>query len=448
VQFSSKFGIEKKSIIDDFRLALASRPVIIILSISAALRLLFILVILPSSPSEFGIDEGTYAILAKYVSQGLPVEYFPFYGAGLYNSMKSISLPSALLIKIGIEELMAVRIISSLYGLTSVLFLALAFIAYLRLLNKTTEELVSCMDRKFIILLAIFAFFPSNFIWSNIGLRESGSQFWLIVTFYLILKLLHSVGREQWKFATLSTLALAIAYGTRPETALVFSFLALLFSIGMLLINLRNFFPIIVIVLGTLAGQVLTSSTTTSTTTSTTPLTTTVARNVEEGLDSVKEKFLIIMNLENQRNANSVDAKSALPVTLCQNQQDDIAIVIKCNLSELPFRLFAFLFRPMIFFDEGSKNLELAALENLGWMILIPFSIWVSLRKRQDVVDRTLNFYLISFVLLFSSAAALHEGNLGTGFRHKSTILWPLVFILMIAPRLFPKSKREQTFFS
>jgi len=48
-------------------------------------------------------------------------------------------------------------------------------------------------------------------------------------------------------------------------------------------------------------------------------------------------------------------------------------------------------------------------------------------------------------VLLFASAAALYEGNLGTAFRHKSTILWPLIFILMIAPRIIPKSRKEKT---
>jgi hypothetical protein len=107
----------------------------------------------------------------------------------------------------------------------------------------------------------------------------------------------------------------------------------------------------------------------------------------------------------------------------------------------LPYRLFAFLFRPLVFFDQGSTTLTFAALENLGWMILVPLSVWVSLSKRENTVDRFINLSLTSYVLLFASAAALYEGNLGTAFRHKSTILWPLVFILMIAPRILPKFK-------
>jgi hypothetical protein len=101
------------------------------------------------------------------------------------------------------------------------------------------------------------------------------------------------------------------------------------------------------------------------------------------------------------------------------------------------------LFRPLVFFDQGSATLTFAALENLGWMILGPLSVWVSLRKRENTLDRGVNLSLISYVTVFASAAALYAGNLGTAFRHKSTILWPLVFILMIAPRILPKFKRK-----
>jgi hypothetical protein len=146
--------------------------------------------------------------------------------------------------------------------------------------------------------------------------------------------------------------------------------------------------------------------------------------------------------LEYRRNVNALDAQSALPTSTCQNLSRDVSILIECNFKELPYRLFAFLFRPLIFFDQGSTTLTFAALENLGWIILVPLSIWVSLRRRENTVDRFINLGLASYVLVFASAAALYEGNLGTAFRHKSTILWPLVFILMIAPRILPKSRK------
>ena len=250
---------ERSSIIDDVKFAFFSRPILIILAISTFVRIVFHFFVLPDSPSGFGPDEGTYAALAKYVSQGLPVEEFPAYGAGLYNSAKSIALPSAFLVLLGMDELSAVRTVASTYGLASSLVLVLCFLALLRLRNQTFHKLSPIFDRKFLALLVIFTFFPSNFVWSTVGLRESGSQFWLITTFYLILKLSGSHGRDLWKFTGLCSLALTLAHGTRPETALVFSLIALLTSI-VLLVKFRKFFPLIAILLGVFAGQVFTTT--------------------------------------------------------------------------------------------------------------------------------------------------------------------------------------------
>ena len=511
-------SLESPSVIDDIRFALSSRIVMTILAISTVCRIILHFFVLTNSPSSFGPDEGTYAALAKYVAEGLPVEEFPAYGAGLYNSAKSITLPSAFLVQLGMGELSAVRTISSTYGLASTLMLVLCFLALFRLRNQALQKSSPVFDRRFLALLLIFTFFPSNFVWSTIGLRESGSQFWLITTFYFILKLLNSAGRDLWKFTGFCSLALTLAYGTRPETALVFSLIALLASI-LLLVKFRKFFPLFAILFGVFAGQAFTTtpqvvaeeslgafkiiepkqiqSTTPKPVESnqgTTPKPVesnqgTTPRPVEilearqddsasvkcsqadeiiefDGSEfrckysktyqviernptkTLKNKILTTQILEYKRNVNAIDAQSALPVNECQGPSGDISILIECNLNELPYRLFAFLFRPLIFFDQGSTTLTFAALENLGWMILIPISVWVSLRKRENTLDRGVNLSLISYVTVFASAAALYEGNLGTAFRHKSTILWPLVFILMIAPRIWPKFKRKSNFVS
>ena len=494
-------SLKRSSIIDDIKFAFLSRPIVVILAISTLVRIVFHFFILPNSPSGFGPDEGTYGALAKYVSQGLPVEEFPSYGAGLYNSAKSITLPSAFLVQLGMGELSAVRTIASIYGLASSLVLALCYLAVLRLRSQTFDKSSPIFDRTFLVLLVIFTFFPSNFVWSIIGLRESGSQFWLITTFYLILKLLNSAGRDLWKFTGLCSLALTLAHGTRPETALVFSLIALLASI-VLLVKFRKFFPLIAILLGVFAGQAFTTSpqvvaeeslsafkiikpkliqsatpkpVVSNQSATPKPVYTLEAkpndsasvkctqesavvqfegnkflckisntyRVIERNpTKTLENKILTTQILENKRNVNTTDALSALPMSDCQGLSRDIFLLTKCNLSELPYRLFAFLFRPLIFFDEGSATLTLAALENLGWMVLVPISVWASLRKRENTVDRFISLGLTACVLLFASAAALYEGNLGTAFRHKSTILWPLIFILMIAPSNLPKLKR------
>jgi len=515
VNHSFNNSLGRSSIIDDIKFAFFSRPIMLILAISTFVRIVFHFFVLPDSPSGFGPDEGTYAALAKYVSQGLPVEEFPLYGAGLYNSAKSITLPSAFLAQLGMGELSAVRTISSTYGLASTLMLVLCFLALFRLRNQALQKSSPVFDRKFLALLLIFTFFPSNFVWSTIGLRESGSQFWLISTFYFILKLLNSAGRDLWKFTGFCSLALTLAYGTRPETALVFSLIALLASI-LLVVKFRKFFPLIAIFLGVFAGQAFTTTPKVlaeeslsafqiiekelsqsatpkpvesnqsatpkpvESNQSATPkpveslegkrnesasakctqenqiiqldgkefrCKTSKTYQVEERnpAKTVGEQILTIQILEYKRNVNALDAQTALPTSTCQNLSRDIFILIECNFKELPYRLFSFLFRPLIFFDQGSTTLTLAGLENLGWMILVPLSIWVSLLRRENTVDRFINLGLTSYVLMFASAAALYEGNLGTAFRHKSTILWPLIFILMIASRILPKSRRETT---
>ena len=494
-------SLERSSIIEDIKFVFFSRPIIVILAISTLVRIVFHFFILPNSPSGFGPDEGTYGALAKYVSEGLPVEEFPSFGAGLYNSVKSIMLPSAFLVQLGMDELGAVRAVASTYGLASSLVLVLCFLALLRLRSQTFDKSSPVFDRKFLVLLVIFTFFPSNFVWSTIGLRESGSQFWLITSFYLILKLLDSTGKDLWKFTGLCSLALTLAHGTRPETALVFSLIALLASI-VLLVKFRKFFPLISILLGVFAGQAFVSTpqvvaeeslgafkiiepkliqsatpkpVESNQSATPKPESTLEARpndsaSVKCTQDSEVIQFegnefvckfhstyqvieqnptqtlvneiLTTQILESKRNVNALNAQSALPISDCQGLSRDIFLLIKCNLSELPYRLFAFLFRPLIFFDQGSATLTFAALENLGWMVLVPICVWASLRKRENTVDRFVSLGLTLYVLLFASAAALYEGNLGTAFRHKSTILWPLIFILMIAPSNLPKLKR------
>ena len=436
MKHKAKRRVAGNKIIDDIRYALTSKPVVLILSLSAAIRFLFQFLILPNSPSALGPDEGTYARLANYVSQGLPVEEFPIYGPRLYNSSRSTTLPSAFLIKIGLDELTAVRTVASVYGITSTFLLVLCFIAYLKLRNRTIKELSSTLNKKFLFMLGLFAFLPSNFVWSTLGLRESGSQFWSIATFYLLLKLLNSNSGNSFKFTVLSATALTLAYGARPSTALVFSVVALSLFVAVL-IKCRRFTPLIAIVLAIFAGQAFTATPTTPTTPTKINL-----------FDPVQSLLVVLTYLENKRNENTFEAQSALPKSACSSTAKDLVKILKCTLFEFSYRLFAFLFRPLILFDQGSKTLTLAALENLSWLILIPLSIWLSLRKKENAVDRFINLGLTSYVIVFASAAALYEGNMGTAFRHKSTILWPLVFILMIAPNVLPKLRSKFTFAS
>jgi hypothetical protein len=516
--------------IKDIKLLLSSRKFMAILIVSAFLRLLFFIFLLPNKPSSFGPDEGTYASLARYVSESLPVEDFPAYGPGLYNSARSIIVPSSLLIKLGMGELDSVRLVSTVYGLISTFALGLCYLAILKLRRNNELGNTSPVDNRFLTLTFVFTFLPSNFIWSTIGLRESGSQFWLIATFLTLINTYLKRGFKSCVLGLIAALALTMAFGTRPQTALVFSVCAATLTV-VVAFKIRRYTPLLAVVIGFFAGQAFTSTpkvhaearfsairvidTLSAVAQPSQSAKSAVAQpsqsaksavaqpsQSEEGMAAQpsqsaegmvaqpsqsaeakveesptkksslqasilckEENVIIKVNqdqylckstevyksggrnpittlqrqlltaklLEYKRNVNTLDAQSALPVSDCQGTSVTLITIFKCNLRELPYRLFAFLFRPLIFLDSGSSFLVLAAVENIFWALLISLILLSFFRATMENSIKHIAFGLLIYLVGFSMSAALYEGNLGTAFRHKSTILWVSILILMIA---------------
>jgi hypothetical protein len=137
-------------------------------------------------------------------------------------------------------------------------------------------------------------------------------------------------------------------------------------------------------------------------------------------------------DFENNREANRLDAQTALSETNCTNYSQLSIQNLTCNAKEFPYRATAFLIRPLPLIDSGSLSNTLASAENLIWILLLfgfVYFLRVSFQNRfklEVVIPTTL------FIVFFSSLAALYEGNLGTAFRHKSTILWGLLLVITI----------------
>ena len=410
----------------DLRLVFSSKLVVGVLFISFLTRVLVYFFFLPSSPSKFGPDEGTYALLAKFVADGSPVYEFPLYGEPLFHSSKSLIWPSVILIKLGMDELSSIRTISSIYGLLSSLFLALCFVAWKQLINQKFDLKTKLFGRKFLLLISVFSFWPSNYLWSIIGLRESGSQFWIISVFYFLLSLFRRKGDIPLALAGVVVVSLTFAFAMRPETVMVFCAVAIAVIFFKLLKkrNKLNFLVLSSLLVGFISGEAFTSSGTSSGTS--------LASQVLIGL---------LKNIESARTSNRLDALSALPLSSCSEVDQDALTLLGCNLSELPYQFFSFMFRPVILSDNGSPMFNYAAIENVGWTILILMTLWASLRRCQTLQVRFIQMSLGSYIILFSLGAALYEGNLGTAFRHKSAILWVLIFILMISNETFSKEK-------
>jgi hypothetical protein len=477
----------------DLRLAL-SKPFLIGLLISSAiLRLFFLFFFLPNRPSEFGPDEGTYGALAEYVANNLPVQEFPFYGPGLYNSARTLIVPSSIFVRMGASQLDSVRFVSSFYGICSLLIFIMCVIAIQKLNSKTgnLDDFDLSYTSKLIFIL--YAFLPSYFLWSNLGLRESASQLFLIVTFYLCIKLINSQGFTRWIIIAVTPIVLMLAFGSRPETATLFSICALLFGF-MIFWKVRNYSILFVIFVGFVLGQAFTTTPTVQASEFLVATKVTVAETkspqpaqsaetkspqpaqsaetkspqlqtnselskqcefenqvIAENEDSfvctstiqyaviernpiekAKSQLLTTQILESKRNVNRIEASSALPESSCTFNFSGILQQLNCNIVELPYRLPSFLFRPFPIIDSGSNLQNLAGIENILWLFLISLGVLRVIRKLKIQENRFIISFLFFFLICFSTAAALYEGNLGTAFRHKSTILWSLLLILIL----------------
>jgi hypothetical protein len=83
----------------------------------------------------------------------------------------------------------------------------------------------------------------------------------------------------------------------------------------------------------------------------------------------------------------------------------------------------------------------------LLWLGLILYAAISAFKKNLSKLAKFLVIWLYSYIITFSTAASLYEGNLGTAFRHKSSILWALVLGLLISHKDFKLKSRDSKLF-
>jgi hypothetical protein len=174
----------------------------------------------PNTPSNFGPDEGTYAYLTEWISDSNSADEFPDFGGTLYRSARVFILPAVAFHRIGLSPLDSIRIVSSLYGLMALLLLVEAF---LRLLPATTHSSRLLQSNKSLILtiFIVFAFLPSHFIWSTIGLRESSVEFWVLFTFLIVFWVFQVNKKLSFFAAILVLIAIVGVFNSRPQVGWV-----------------------------------------------------------------------------------------------------------------------------------------------------------------------------------------------------------------------------------
>ena len=379
--------------------------------------------VLPNTPSSLGPDEGTYAFLTKWIGESKSADEFPAYGQGLYLSGRTIIVPASLLYRIGVNELDAVRLVSTIYGLCMlILVVALTLKLY-------RENGAGSLDGKFnetliIGLVLVFAFLPSHFIWSNLGLRESATEFWLISTF-MVFFIIFQV-RRKITFPTLLILfgSIVLTFSARPQVGWVLGVSLILF----LLLNLKNlnsYFLIPLVLCSVLFGSMWNLGTT-GTTGTTGSILGSAFKPLTTAGDVVTYKHEV----------NQLDAVSVVETQSCPRETPSVASTPStkfdtyfCIAWRAPYMISTFLFRPIIGVDVTSTSSLIAAVENLVWMTACVILFILLIRKRQISFLKALLPSIVFFVLYVSGASA-YQGNMGTGFRHKSLILWVVLLVL------------------
>jgi hypothetical protein len=371
--------------------------------------------VLPNTPSSLAPDEGTYAALTRWIAESKPAADFPAYGEGLYLSGRTIIIPASVLNRIGMGELDAVRLVSSFYGFLSLILLT--FFA-LKILNNS-DKLSKFNSRLVLLFFTVFAFLPSHFVWSTLGLREGPNEFWILFAFASVYVIFHFKTHFQ-PFAYLALFAsIVMCFSTRPQVGLVLG-VGLLIYLVTRIKQVKSLIAIAAVLSGVFLGSIATSG--------------------NSGVSIVEDPGVVITMVDGiptRHTGNQVAAASVIETPNCPLSQNSLVSsapsrvdTYACIIWRAPYMTTTFLLRPFIIGDVTSTSSAFAAIENLIWLLAFGLIAFLIVKRRGIPRFNQLAPSLIFFALYVVGAGA-YEGNMGTAFRHKSLILWVVLALLL-----------------
>ena len=371
--------------------------------------------VLPNTPSSLAPDEGTYAALTKWIAQSKPAADFPAFGEGLYLSGRSIIVPSSALNRIGMNELDAVRLVSTLCGFLSLVLLT--FFA-LKLLNER-DDLSKFNSRLILFFFFVFAFLPSHFVWSTLGLREGPNEFWVLSTFISVYAIFHFKTRFQALMYLALFASIVMCYSTRPQVGFVLGFGLLMYLITQIR-KARSLFAITAVLAGIVLGSIGTS----------------VTAEVSI-IEDPRVVITMVDGIPTKHAGNQVAAASVIETPSCPIGQNSLVSsppsrldTYACIIWRAPYMTTTFLLRPFIVGDVTSSSSAFAATENLIWLLAFGLIAYFIVKRRGIPRFKQLAPSMIFFALYVVGAGA-YEGNMGTAFRHKALILWVVLALLL-----------------
>ena len=340
--------------------------------------------------------------------------------------LKLVYSPSLIASWLGIDDLTSMRVNAILYFLVSGLIIW-------RIQSRLN---LSLGFRKF--LIAIYLFFPSVFLWTSLGLRES----WIILGFSLIILALDKHEDKYFRIFLFSLGALFLL-GLKQYlflqllTAFLGSFFLLKYfskSSGLWMTFFNGLFiPFSIALLGSLIPLQFSYVEPPS---NATKSSTNVAAGfcIENGSGGIFRPLISRMSKIDAGEIKQLDPKYASHSTDLYLLNEDFrppeGTVLR-SIFTLPKSLGIFLLSPFLLHNYNSRFLELAAWESVGWgllYLLFLFSLIRFIRSRSRVNQIAL--VSIGFLGIFIFMSALIEINIGTIFRHRSIILFPLLVLI------------------
>ena len=397
-----------------FKLRTLSEKLWAIVAASFVARVI-VFFVLPNTPSSLAPDEGTYASLTKWIAESKPAADFPAFGEGLYLSGRSIIIPSSALNRIGMNELDAVRLISSIYGFLSLVLLT--FLA-IKLLNKK-DDLSKFNTRLILLFFTVFAFLPSHFVWSTLGLREGPNEFWVISTFISVYAIFHFKTRFQALMYLALFASIVMCFSTRPQVGLVLGVGLLIYFITQIR-QAKSLIAIAAVLSAVFLGSIATSG--------------------NAGVSIIEDPGVVITMVDgipSRHTGNQVAAASIIETPDCPLSENSVIAsapsrveTYACIIWRAPYMTSTFLLRPFIVGDVTSSSSAFAATENLIWILAFGLIAYFIVKRRGIPKFKQLTPSLIFFALYVVGAGA-YEGNMGTAFRHKALILWVVLALLL-----------------
>jgi hypothetical protein len=360
-----------------------------------------------------------------------------------------------------------VRITSSVYG-----FLALCAVVYLssKLLQLNNSGVIANkkIERLAVSLLLVYAFLPSHFVWSNLGLRESPNEFWLIMIFIGVFLLYKEERSNKPLLAALISVSIVCTFSSRPQVGWVVVTTLLIYS----LFRMRNKLTYLLItsaLTGLFAGYLTTTSFAYVTTdryvakdSSTTSINASKLCNgtylkveyegkmyncIKDGIIVKRERSSNLAEvaigqvevLPGKQIVNQVGAASLIERLTCPWEESSEIGKYGCLAYRAPYMTLTFLFRPLPFMDTTSLSSTIAAVENTLWISMFALIFYKISKVKGIPFFRELAPSLIFFALYVVGAGS-YEGNMGTAFRHKSLIL---SMVLLLFFSVFWRSQDE-----